>query len=287
MCGTRFRTGLMRQRQGSSLRPHTRQISFRTAAREVIEMAKEKIITRKKIFDMINQTDENNRLSEIYGFGMLIVILVSLIPLAFKEETLPLKIIEYVCVSIFVLDYILRLITADYKYEKKSVVSFIRYPFSPMAIFDIISILPSLTALNKGFKVLRVLRMGRLMRVFRIFRAFRHSKNIRIIQNVFLRSKKSLIAVGSLAVGYILISALIAFNVEPDTFANFFEAVYWATISLTTVGYGDIYMVSAAGKVITMLSAFVGIAVVALPAGIITAGYMSEIGKTTDENDPD
>ena len=276
----------MRQRQGSSFRPHTRQISFRTAAREVIEMEK-KIITRKKIFDMINQTDENNRLSEIYGFGMLIVILVSLIPLVFKEETLPLKIIEYVCVSIFVLDYILRLITADYKYEKKSVVSFIRYPFSPMAIFDIISILPSLTALNKGFKVLRVLRMGRLMRVFRIFRAFRHSKNIRIIQNVFQQSKKSLVAVGSLAVGYILISALIAFNVEPDTFANFFEAVYWATISLTTVGYGDIYMVSVAGKIITMLSAFVGIAVVALPAGIITAGYMSEIGKNTDENDPD
>ena len=99
----------------------------------------------------------------------------------------------YVCAY---LDYILRLITADYKYENKFVVSFIRYPFSPMAIFDIISILPSLTALNKGFKVLRVLRMGRLMRVFRIFRAFRHSKNIRIIQNVFLRSKKSLIAVG-------------------------------------------------------------------------------------------
>ena len=239
---------------------------------------------RRKIYDIINQTDENDRLSEIYGFGMLIVILVSLIPLIFKEETSALKIIEYVCVCIFILDYILRLITADYKYEKKSVVSFIRYPFSLMAIFDIISILPSLTALNKGFKVLRILRMGRLMRVFRVFKAFRYSKNIRIIQNVFLRSKKSLIAVGSLAIGYILVAALIAFNVEPDTFANFFEAVYWATISLTTVGYGDIYMVSVAGKIITMLSAFVGIAVVALPAGIITAGYLSEIEKDNDEN---
>ena len=64
------------------------------------------------------------------------------------------------------------------------------------------------------------------------------------------------------------------FNIEPDTFSTFFDALYWATVSLTTVGYGDIYAVSYAGKIITMLSALMGIAIVALPAGIITAGYM-------------
>ena len=64
---------------------------------------------------------------------------------------------------------------------------------------------------------------------------------------------------------------------EAESFATFFEAVYWATVSLTTVGDGDIYPVTTLGRVITMLSAFVGIAVVALPAGIITAGYMEEI----------
>lgn len=239
---------------------------------------------RKKIYDIINETDENNKLSKLYDLVMLIVILASLIPLVFKEENAVLKTVEYVCTGIFILDYILRLITADYKYEKKSVISFIRYPFSLMAIFDLLSILPTLTALNKGFKVLRVARMGRLMRFFRVFKAFRYSKNIKILQNVFSRSKKSLIAVGSLAVGYILISALVAFNVEPDTFENFFEAIYWATISLTTVGYGDIYMVSVPGKIITMVSSFVGIAIVALPAGIITAGYMREIESDTKED---
>ena len=82
-----------------------------------------------------------------------------------------------------------------------------------------------------------------------------------------------------LAIGYIIVSALIVFNVEPDTFPTFFDAVYWATVSLTTVGYGDIYAVSVAGKIITMVSALFGIASVALPAGIVTAGYMEEINK--------
>ncbi len=67
---------------------------------------------------------------------------------------------------------------------------------------------------------------------------------------------------------------------EPDSFDDFFDAVYWATDSLTTVGYGDIYPVSDAGRVITMLSSVFGIAVVALPSGIITAGYMDKISKT-------
>ncbi|MCD8118437.1 MAG: potassium channel family protein [Lachnospiraceae bacterium] len=60
-----------------------------------------------------------------------------------------------------------------------------------------------------------------------------------------------------------LISALIIFNVEPDTFENFFEAIYWACVSLTTMGYGDIYPVSTAGRVVTMVSSFMGIAIIA------------------------
>jgi voltage-gated potassium channel len=100
---------------------------------------------------------------------------------------------------------------------------------------------------------------------------------------VIRKSKEALIAVCTLALGYIIVSALIVFNVEGDSFDTFFEAIYWATVSLTTVGYGDIYPVTTAGRIITMISSIFGIAIVALPAGIITAGYMDELSEEKKE----
>lgn len=113
--------------------------------------------------------------------------------------------------------------------------------------------------------------------MLRLFKIIRHSKNITIILNVLKKQKDSLVIVGIFSLGYIFLSALIIFNVEPNTFSSFFDAIYWATISLTTVGYGDIFAVSTIGKIITMFSSLIGVAIVALPAGIITAGYMEEI----------
>ena len=125
--------------------------------------------------------------------------------------------------------------------------------------------------------------MIRAMRVLRVFKAMRYSKSFEIIGNVLRSSKDSLVAVCALAGGYVLVSALIIFNVEPNSFNRFFEAIYWATVSLTTVGYGDIYPVSTMGRIITMISSVFGIAIVALPAGIITAGYMTELERLKKE----
>lgn len=239
---------------------------------------------RKRIFEIIEVSDGNDRLSSIYDATMLALIILSLIPLAFKAETTFFAVIDKVCAATFILDYALRLITADYKFGKKSIGSFIRYPFSFMAIIDLISILPSITVLNSGFKLLRLMRMMRALRVFRVFKTFRYSKSVRIIANVFKRSKEPLIAVCTLAGAYILVSALVIFNVEPDSFDTFFDAIYWATVSLTTMGYGDIYPITTAGRIITMVSSIFGIAIVALPAGIITAGYMNEINDQEEDS---
>ena len=76
-----------------------------------------------------------------------------------------------------------------------------------------------------------------------------------------------------------MLSALLMFTVEAESFDNFFEAVYWATMSLTTVGYGDIYPVSSLGRAITMVSSLMGIAIIALPSSIITAGYIKELNQ--------
>lgn len=233
---------------------------------------------RRKIFDIIEKAEDGNRASHIYDVFMIIVIVISMIPLAFKDAPSFFVWVEWITTSIFIIDYILRFITADIKLGKGKK-SFILYPFTPMAIIDILSILPTLLVINEALRVLKTFRLIRALRVFKIFKGFRYSKQMEIIATVFKRQKRSLTAVGGLAIGYIFLSALVVFNVEPETFGTFFDALYWATVSLTTVGYGDIYTISVIGKTITMVSAILGVAIVALPAGIITAGYMTEVQK--------
>ena len=208
-------------------------------------------MTRKTLFQIIEPHQKENAIEKAYDVLMFLTIIVSLIPLTTKSHTGIFMWLDFVSTIIFIVDYVLRLVTADYKLERGKL-SFFLYPFSFLALAD----------LNNSL---------------RLFKFIRYSKNIQILTNVLKKQKDSLMIVGLLALGYIFISALIIFNVEPSTFPNFFDALYWATISLTTVGYGDIYAVSTTGKIITMISSFLGIAIVALPAGIITAGYMKEI----------
>ena len=85
-----------------------------------------------------------------------------------------------------------------------------------------------------------------------------------------------------MAIAYVLVSALVIYNVEPESFGSFFDAIYWATVSLTTVGYGDIYPVTTIGRIVTMISSVFGIAIIALPSGVITAGYLSEVNKENE-----
>jgi len=231
----------------------------------------------KKLYSIIEKSNTSSKLNEIYNVLMMIVIILSLVPLAFKNENIILILIDRITVTVFIIDYILRWITASIKFNTKK--AFIYYPITPFAIIDILSILPSLNFISSSFKLFRLFRLFRAFRVIKAFKLLRYSSNFIVIMNVLKKEKEALLAVGTLAIGYILVSALAVYNIEPDTFRNFFEAVYWATVSLTTVGYGDIYPVTDAGRMITMISSFIGIAIVALPAGIITAGFMSELSK--------
>lgn len=233
---------------------------------------------RRRLFEIIEVAQDKDKPSAAYDILMMCAIIISIIPLAFKEASAFFFYTDTITVILFIIDYLLRWFTADYKIGRKGL-SFIVYPFTLWAIIDLISILPALTILSSGFKLLRIFRVIRTFRVFRVFKAFRYSKSIVIIIKVMKNAKDALLAVCTLAIGYILISALIIFNVEGESFNTFFDAIYWATVSLTTVGYGDIYPVTTAGRIITMISSMFGIAIVALPAGIITAGYMDALNE--------
>lgn len=241
---------------------------------------------RKRIYEIIEIANDGNHASAIYDSGMMFLIIASLIPLAFKETNQVFETINTLAAVGFIADYALRLITADLK-MKRGKLSFLLYPITPMAIIDLIAILPSFTPLLSGLRLIKILRLFRTFRVFRSLKIFRYAKSFRIIIDVIKSQKAPLLAVCSMALGYVLISALIIFNVEPETFPTFFDSVYWATVSLTTMGYGDIYPVTTIGRIVTMISSFVGIAIVALPAGIITAGYMDRLQASTGEENPE
>ena len=236
-------------------------------------------VFRKRIFEIIEVDDGASVISRIYDYGMMFAVIVSIIPLFFKTMYEPLIFIEKITVSVFIFDYLLRWFTADYKL-KKGKVSFLLYPFSGFAIIDLLSILPSVRVLHSGFKLMRV---SRLNKAFKLLKFIRYSKNLNMLINVIKKEKTALVTVGGCAIAYVTVSALVVFSIEPDSFNTVFDAFYWAMVTLTTVGYGDIYPVTVPGRIVSMLSAFVGIAVVALPTGIITAGFMNEIKKDDNE----
>ena len=213
---------------------------------------------RRKIYEVLDP-EEQTKISKVYDSFMLVCIVVSLIPLAFREQTVYFEWMDKVSVVFFIIDYILRWFTADYLITNKPAwKAFLLYPFTPFAIIDLLSIIPSFVILNRAFKLLRV---SRLLKVLRVFKFLRYSRNIRVLTKVMRKEKSILMTVCFIAIGYIFVTALIMFNVEDSImFEDFFDALYWATTTLTTVGYGDIYPATNLGRVISMFS---------LPAAVI------------------
>lgn len=247
---------------------------------------------RRKIFEIVGVREDTTFLSKAYDIINIVVIILSLIPIMATDKNLLYDYLENGCVIFFIIDYILRLSTADYKLQRGKFKSFLIYPFTPMAIVDLLAILPFFLEMNPLFKALKIFRT---FRAFRIFKIGRYSDSIYLIQRVLKKEKTTLLTLLSFAIMFIFISALFVFQIEneaqPLIFRNFFDALWWAVSTLTTVGYGDIYPITILGRIISMFLSILGIALIALPSGIITAGFVSELqlkkdnyNKMNDEN---
>lgn len=236
---------------------------------------------QQRIYDLINRDRKGMWASRLYDWYMLIMIIASITPLMFIDDYPIFKVIEIVTVIAFIIDYILRWSTANLQL-KRGLLSYILYPFTPMAIIDLLSILPGLNLISPEFKLLR---LTRLLKIFRLLKVFRYSDKITMFLRVLKKERQVLLSVLMLALFYIFVTALIMFNAEPhvnpetgaDTFQSFFDALYWATVTLTTVGYGDLCPVTDIGRVVSMLSSLFGVAIIALPSGVITASYLEEL----------
>lgn len=234
-------------------------------------------MVRKKLFKIV---EKDTTYYEWYDILILICIWISIIPLTFKEQNNFTYILTILTTIVFVIDYILRWITSDFRL-KKGISSFIKYPFTISAIFDLVVIL---SCFSEIFNSSYILRIFSIFRILRIAKTLRYSTKFEIIKSVVNKNKKILEVVCGFTAGFIFISALIMFQFENQSFKNFFEAIYWSTTVLTTVGYGDICPKTEIGRLISIISSLVGIAFVALPTGIITSGFVEELNREK-END--
>ncbi len=231
---------------------------------------------KKRVYEVIEVSNIGDVSSRAYDVMITTAVVVGLLPMTLKAESTYTKVIELVTSLIFIIDYCSRVYTADYKMGYKSIKAYTAYVLTPLAILDLLSIIPVISLFLPGFGMIKLLK---LFRFFRVFKLVRYSKTMIVIANVIRKVKNQLLAVLILIIVYIFVSAMLIFQLEPDLFNSFFDALYWATISITTIGYGDISPVTSLGRLITMVSALVGMAVIALPTGIITAAYMNEISR--------
>ena len=214
--------------------------------------------------------DSDTRLGRIFDLSIQALIVVSLI--SFSLDTLPdlsasqrtaLYAIEVFCVAVFTIEYALRLCVADRK---------LKFATSFFGLIDLMAILPFYLSLGID---LRSIRAVRLLRVFRIFKLARYNRAVRRFHRALLIAREEIILFGMVALMVLYLAAVGIYYFEreaqPEKFASVFHSLWWATTTLTTVGYGDVYPVTLGGRCFTFLVLLVGLGIVSVPAGLVAS----------------
>ena len=193
------------------------------------------------------------------------------------------RIFDMVSVFIFTIEYVLRVWSSNHDPRyKHSLHGRLRYMVSTDALIDALAILPFYVHVMVGLD-LRVLRILRLLRFFRLFRLTSYMKSAKVVKNVF-KSRANELKLSFVLISFVIIiaSCLLYFaehNAQPTVFSSIPATIWWATVTVTSIGYGDMVPVTTLGKTLSGLISLFGLAVFALPAGIITAGFLEEINK--------
>jgi len=195
---------------------------------------------------------------------------------------------ETFSVTVFTIEYFLRLWTCTLDDRFKGIVAGrIKYALTPLAIVDLIAVLPFYIPMIIPVD-LRFTRAIRLFRIFRIFKLGRYHSALRTIGNVLRREKEELLITLYAVIIFLVISSSIVYYVENEAqnpeFTSIPASLWWGVVTLTTVGYGDIYPATPVGKVLASIIALVGIGVFALPAGILASGFAEELQSRMDHH---
>lgn len=259
-------------------------------------MSKKSLKRRKRIFEIIEVGNDLDYISRSYDFlnvGAIIINLIVSIMYTYSSVQEKygelLLVIEGITVAFFAVDYVLRLITARFMYPKlKESHALRKYILSFNGVVDLLSFLPY--CLPVFFPMGTVaFRMLRIVRIFRLFRINAYYDSLSVIKDVISGKKQQLISSVFIILVLMTGSSLCMYSLEheaqPEVFKNAFSGIWWAASTLLTVGYGDIYPVTAMGKMLGIFITFLGVGMVAIPTGIISAGFVdqySTIKKRTE-----
>ncbi len=239
---------------------------------------------KQRVFEIISKAEDGDVASAVFDWTITILIVLSILSiilesfasLNYRYYTV-FRAFETVTVVVFTVEYLLRIWTADMLYPEAKHPR-LKYVFSLMAIIDLLAILPFyLPFISGDFRFLRMMRLFRLFRLLRVLKLGRYFDALQVIVSVIRTSKAQLIMSVVICFFVMLFSAIIMYTVEypvqPKQFPNVITSLWWAICTLTTVGYGDVYPITAVGRFFAAVISLVGIGIIAIPTGIIAAGF--------------
>ena len=243
---------------------------------------------KEKIFNIIQIGDKSNPISRMFDIFITVTIVANILvtflqtfdELAFL--TTVFKGVEYVTIFIFCVEYILRIWTAEYLYPDKSRGrSRLRFLVSFDGIVDFLTIVP--VFFLSGFVIFRMLRVARIFHLFRLNAKY---DSFNVITTVLYEKRNQIISSVFIVLILMLASSLCMYSVEhdaqPTVFRNAFSGIWWSMSTLLTVGYGDIYPITPLGRVMAICIAYLGVGAVAIPTGIISAGFVEQYQRKSN-----
>lgn len=242
-------------------------------------------MNKQRIFKMIQIGDKSDVISRSFDIFITITIFLNILVTVLMtfDELDPydpiFKMIETITLIIFCIEYILRIWTADLLYPRlNKVKSRIKFLFSFDGIVDFLTIVPAFFL--SGFVFFRMLRVAR---IFHLFRLNAQYDSFNVITTVLKEKRNQIISSLFIVLILMLASGMCMYSVEhnaqPEVFDNVFSSIWWSVSTLLTVGYGDIYPITTLGKIMAIVIAYLGVGAVAIPTGIISAGFVEQYQK--------
>jgi len=250
-------------------------------------------LSKRRIYEIVEKAEPGDRASWVFDIGILTLIVLNIVALCLETvESIResagwlFQGFETLSVIVFSLEYVLRLwsVTSGHAYRER-VWGRVRFALTPLALIDLLAVLPWYLPF---FGVdLRFVRGARMFRLLRVAKFSRYSRAIHTFGRVFYAKKEELTLALSVLLLLLLFAASLMYFAEsgaqPEAFSSIPASMWWAVATLSTVGYGDVYPITTIGKIIASVIAFLGVAVFAIPTGIVGAGFVEALQKQRGE----